>query len=178
VVVVSVSGDKSLLRITEAHDAVTYGDTLVPRAGVVGFSHDSGWELPQAVLAGGEGEGSASVPRSAETPDVIHSVSFEDVSFDFDKYSLKPDMFALLDQAVQVLEQNPTLKIKIEGYSCNIGTVTYNLALGRRRANAVRQYLMRHGVAATRLTTVRFSRNRIRQQPQGNAKAESSRRSR
>ena len=153
---VSVSGDKSLLRITEAHDAVMYGDTLVPRAGVVDFSHDSGWEQPQAVLAGGEGEGSATAPRSAETPDVIHSVSFEDVSFDFDKFSLKPDMFALLDQAVQVLEQNPTLKIKIEGYSCNIGTVKYNLALGKRRANAVREYLTRHGVAADRLTTVSF----------------------
>ena len=155
-VVVSVSGDKSLLRITEAHDAVMYGDTLVPRAGVVDFSHDSGWEQPQAVLAGGEGEGSATAPRSAETPDVIHSVSFEDVSFDFDKFSLKPDMFALLDQAVQVLEQNPTLKIKIEGYSCNIGTVKYNLALGKRRANAVREYLTRHGVSADRLTTVSF----------------------
>jgi outer membrane protein OmpA-like peptidoglycan-associated protein len=155
-VVVSVSGDKSLLRITEAHDAVRSGDTLVLRVGVVGFLNESGWEIPQATLSGTDGEGSASAPRSAETPDVIHSVSFDDVAFDFDRYSLKPDTFALLDQAVQVLEQNPTLKIKIEGYSCNIGTVKYNLALGKRRANAVREYLTRHGVAADRLTTVSF----------------------
>lgn len=155
-VVVHVDGNRSLLRITEAHDAVQSGDTLVLRVGVVGFSNNSDWELQQALLTGGEGEGSTAAPRSAETPDVLHSVSFDDVQFDFDKYSLKPDTFALLDQAVQVLQQNPTLKIRIEGYSCNIGTVKYNLALGKRRANAVREYLVRHGVPANRLTTVSF----------------------
>jgi outer membrane protein OmpA-like peptidoglycan-associated protein len=155
-VVVSVTGEKSLLRITQAHDAVRSGDTLVLRVGVVGLSNDSGWALQQAVLAGGEGEGGAPAPRSADTPDVLHTVSFDDVSFDFDKYSLKPDTFAFLDQAVQVLQQNPTLKIRIEGYSCNIGTVKYNLALGKRRANAVREYLVRHGVDADRLTILSF----------------------
>jgi outer membrane protein OmpA-like peptidoglycan-associated protein len=154
-VVVQVSGDRSLLRITEAHDAVRSGDTLVLRVGVVGLSE--GWDLQQALLqgGGGEGEGSAA-PRSAETPDVLHSVSFDDVQFDFDKYNLKPDTFALLDQAVKVLEQNPTLKVRVEGYSCNIGTVKYNLALGKRRANAVRDYLIRHGIAANRLTMVSY----------------------
>ncbi|HEX7795542.1 MAG TPA: OmpA family protein [Vicinamibacterales bacterium] len=154
-VVVQVSGDRSLLRITEAHDAVRSGDTLVLRVGVVGLS--DGWDLQQALLqgGGGEGEGSAA-PRSAETPDVLHSVSFDDVQFDFDKYNLKPDTFALLDQAVQVLEQNPTLKVRVEGYSCNIGTVKYNLALGKRRANAVREYLIHHGIAANRLTMVSY----------------------
>jgi len=159
-VVVQVSGDRSLLRITEAHDAVRSGDTLVLRVGVVGLS--DGWELQQALLAGGEGEGegSAPAPRSAETPDVVHSVSFDDVQFDFDKYNLKPDTFALLDQAVQVLEQNPTLKVRVEGYSCNIGTVKYNLALGKRRANAVREYLVRHGIAANRLTMVSYGESK------------------
>jgi len=124
--------------------------------GVVGLSNGSGWELQQGVLAGVEGEGGAPAPRSAETPDVLHTVSFDDVSFDFDKYSLKPETFAFLDQAVQVLQKNPTLKIRIEGYSCNIGTVKYNLALGKRRANAVREYLVRHGIDGGRLTMVSF----------------------
>ena len=83
-------------------------------------------------------------------------MAFDDVQFDFDKYSLKPETFALLDQAVQILQQNPALTIRVEGYSCNIGKVKYNLALGKRRANAVRQYLVRHGVAANRLTMVSF----------------------
>jgi outer membrane protein OmpA-like peptidoglycan-associated protein len=155
-VVVQVSGDRSLLRITEARDAVQSGDTLVLRVGVVGLS--DGWDLEQAQLTVGEGggEGSVAAPRSADTPDVLHSVSFDDVQFDFDKYNLKPDTFALLDQAVQVLEQNPTLKVRVEGYSCNIGTVKYNLALGKRRANAVRDYLVHHGIATNRLTIVSY----------------------
>jgi outer membrane protein OmpA-like peptidoglycan-associated protein len=154
-VVVSVTKDKALLRITEAHDAVQAGDTLVRRVGVVGFVNNAVFDVAQAILSGEGGEGSAA-PQSADTPDVLHTVSFDDVSFDFDKYSLKPDTFALLDQAVQVMKQNPTLRIKIEGYSCNIGTVKYNLALGKRRANAVREYLTRHGVDGSRLTTVSF----------------------
>src|SRR5262245_12062752 len=153
-VVVTVFKDKSLLRITEAHDAVRSGDTLVRRDGVIDFADETQFTPTLQVPAGGEGEGGAE--RSSAEPEVIHKVSFEDVAFDFDKYTLKPDTFALLDQAVKVLEQNPTLRIKIEGYSCNIGTVKYNLALGKRRANAVRQYLTRHGIAANRLTTVSF----------------------
>jgi outer membrane protein OmpA-like peptidoglycan-associated protein len=170
-VVVSVTKDTALLRITEAHDAVRSGDTLVRRVGVVGFVSNAVLDVEQAILSGAGGEGSAA-PHSAETPDVLHSVSFDDVSFDFDKYSLKPDTFALLDQAVQVLKQNPTLRIKIEGYSCNIGTVKYNMALGRKRANAVREYLMRHGVDGNRLTTVSFGES----QPKYDNSHESTRR--
>lgn len=156
-VVVSVFPDKSLLRITEARDAVRSGDTLVLRQGVVDFSVEAAQQAPPLVAGDGEGEGSAPVARSKDGgPEVVHKVSFEDVAFDFDKYTLKPDTFAFLDQAVKVLEQNPTLRIKIEGYSCNIGTVKYNLALGKRRANAVRSYLIRHGIDAKRLVTVSY----------------------
>jgi outer membrane protein OmpA-like peptidoglycan-associated protein len=159
-VVVSVFHDKSLLRITEAKDAVRSGDTLVLRQGGVDFSEEADAQnAPPLVPGAGEGggEGSAPLLRSTQTgPEVVHQVSFDDVAFDFDKYTLKPDTFALLDQAVQVLQQNPTLRIKIEGYSCNIGTVKYNLALGKRRATAVRSYLIRHGVDAKRLTMVSY----------------------
>jgi outer membrane protein OmpA-like peptidoglycan-associated protein len=155
-VVVSVFEDKSLLRITEARDAVRSGDTLVRRDGVVEFAEESEWNDQALAQAGEGGEGSALPSRTTAEPEVLHKVSFEDVAFDFDKYTLKPDVFALLDQAVKVLEQNPTLRIKIEGYSCNIGTVKYNLALGKKRANAVREYLTRHGIAANRLTTQSF----------------------
>src|SRR5262249_16766535 len=130
-VVVSVAKEKTPLRITEARGALRGGGTLVRPVGVVGFVNNAGLDGAQPILSG---EGSA--PQSAETPDVLHTVSFDDVSFDFDKFTLKPETFALLDQAVQVMKQNPTLRIKIEGYSCNIGTVKYNMALGKRRANA------------------------------------------
>ena len=157
----SVARDKSLLRITDAHDAVQAGDTLILRVGVVGLSN--GWEIQQAELGATDGEGSSPpAPRSAATPDILHKVEFEDLAFDFDKFTLKAETFALLDQAIQVLEQNPALKIKIEGYSCNIGTTKYNLALGKRRANAVRTYFVRHGIDASRLTTVSFGESQAK----------------
>jgi OOP family OmpA-OmpF porin len=50
--------------------------------------------------------------------------------------------------------------VNIEGHTCNIGTAEYNLALGDRRANAVRDYLVSRGVQANRLTTVSYGEER------------------
>jgi outer membrane protein OmpA-like peptidoglycan-associated protein len=90
------------------------------------------------------------------------SIAFEDVHFDFDRYSLRPDAARLLDDAVTALSQNPTLNLQIEGHTCNIGTAEYNLALGDRRASAVREYLISRGVAAGRLTTISYGEERPR----------------
>jgi peptidoglycan-associated lipoprotein len=85
---------------------------------------------------------------------------FEDVHFDFDRYTLTPEATRLLDEAVSTLQQNPNLHITIEGHTCNIGTAEYNLALGERRANAVSDYLTSRGVAAGRMKTVSYGEER------------------
>jgi peptidoglycan-associated lipoprotein len=92
--------------------------------------------------------------------ETIHEIVFEDVHFDFDRYSLRPEAVRALDEAVRSLQDNPTLKITIEGHTCNIGTAEYNLALGERRANAVREYLVSRGVTADRLQTVSYGEER------------------
>jgi outer membrane protein OmpA-like peptidoglycan-associated protein len=66
----------------------------------------------------------------------------------------------VLDEAVAALRDDATLRIQIEGHTCNIGTAEYNLALGDRRANAVRDYLVSRGVAANRLTTISYGEER------------------
>ncbi|MGH9408915.1 MAG: OmpA family protein [Vicinamibacterales bacterium] len=86
--------------------------------------------------------------------------NFEDVHFDFDRYSLRPEALRTLDEAIRTLQDNPDLKIEIEGHTCNIGTAEYNLALGERRANAVRDYLVSRGVSADRLHTVSYGEER------------------
>jgi outer membrane protein OmpA-like peptidoglycan-associated protein len=58
------------------------------------------------------------------------------------------------------MQQDATLRIQIEGHTCNIGTAEYNLALGDRRANSVRDYLMSRGIAAGRLSTVTYGEER------------------
>jgi outer membrane protein OmpA-like peptidoglycan-associated protein len=85
---------------------------------------------------------------------------FEDVHFDFDRYSLRPEATRALDEAVRTLQQNPDLRIEVEGHTCNIGTAEYNLALGERRATAVRDYLTGRGIGADRLRTVSYGEER------------------
>jgi peptidoglycan-associated lipoprotein len=85
---------------------------------------------------------------------------FEDVHFDFDRYSLRPEAVRTLDEAVAVLQRNPDVRVEIEGHTCNIGTAEYNLALGERRAQAVREYLASRGIGADRLRTVSYGEER------------------
>jgi len=86
--------------------------------------------------------------------------TFEDVHFDFDRYSLRPDATRILDEAVNTLRENAELKVTIEGHTCNIGTPEYNLALGERRANSVRDYLVSRGISADRFRTVSYGEER------------------
>ena len=90
----------------------------------------------------------------------VKEITFEDVHFDFDRYSLRPEAVRALDEAIRSLQENPNLRIEIEGHTCNIGTAEYNLALGERRATAVREYLTSRGVTADRLRTVSYGEER------------------
>jgi peptidoglycan-associated lipoprotein len=90
----------------------------------------------------------------------VRNYVFEDVYFDFDRYSLRPEATRVLDEAIAALRENATLRVEIEGHTCNIGTAEYNLALGDRRANAVKDYLVSRGVTADRLNTVSYGEER------------------
>jgi outer membrane protein OmpA-like peptidoglycan-associated protein len=113
------------------------------------------------VTDGQGGTASSSVTIQVVRPPV-KEYAFEDVHFDFDRFSLRPEATRVLDEAVTALQQDPTLRIQIEGHTCNIGTAEYNLALGDRRATSVRDYLLSRGVAAGRLTSVSYGEERPR----------------
>lgn len=87
-------------------------------------------------------------------------IEFEDVHFDFDRFNLRPDALKILDDAVAKLQANPSIQVTIEGHADAIGTQQYNLALGDRRANAARDYLIMRGIAASRLRTVSYGEDR------------------
>ncbi len=88
------------------------------------------------------------------------TIVFEDVHFDFDRYNLRPEALKILDEAIPKLQSNPDLNVTVEGHCDSTGTVEYNLALGERRANAVRDYLVNRGIAAGRLRTVSYGEER------------------
>ena len=87
-------------------------------------------------------------------------ITFDDVHFDFDRSALRPDAIMILDAAVMTLQANPGLTVTIEGHTDSVGTAEYNLSLGERRANAVRDYLLNRGIAAARLRTVSYGEER------------------
>jgi outer membrane protein OmpA-like peptidoglycan-associated protein len=90
----------------------------------------------------------------------VKEYTFEDVHFDFDRYSLRPEAVRILDEAIAAMRQDASLKLEIEGHTCSIGTAEYNLALGERRATAVRDYLSSRGIGADRLRTVSYGEER------------------
>jgi outer membrane protein OmpA-like peptidoglycan-associated protein len=102
---------------------------------------------------------SASVNIQVTRPPA-RTYTFEDVHFDFDRYTLRPAATRVLDEAVTALQEDRTLRVTIEGHTCNIGTAEYNLALGERRATAVRDYLISRGVATERLQTISYGEER------------------
>jgi peptidoglycan-associated lipoprotein len=116
-------------------------------------------QLTVQVDDGRGGTASANVTIQVIRPAVKEFI-FEDVHFDFDRYSLRPEATRALDEAVKTLQQNADLRIEVEGHTCNIGTAEYNLALGERRAQAVRDYLSSRGIGADRLRTVSYGEER------------------
>jgi outer membrane protein OmpA-like peptidoglycan-associated protein len=90
----------------------------------------------------------------------VREYTFEDVHFDFDRYSLRAEATRVLDEVIKAMADNPELRIEIEGHTCNIGTAEYNLALGERRATSVRDYLTSRGVSTGRLQTVSYGEER------------------
>jgi outer membrane protein OmpA-like peptidoglycan-associated protein len=85
---------------------------------------------------------------------------FEDVHFDFDRYTLRQEALRVLDEAITAMQADATLQLTVEGHTCNIGTAEYNLARGERRATAVRDYLTSRGIGANRLRTVSYGEER------------------
>jgi OOP family OmpA-OmpF porin len=75
------------------------------------------------------------------------------VNFDYDKSNIKSQFVPILDEAAQTLKDNPDINVSVEGHTDSIGSDEYNQRLSERRAQAVKQYLVSKGIAASRLST-------------------------
>jgi len=75
------------------------------------------------------------------------------IYFDFDKYSIKPVSFPLLNEVAQALKDNPTIKVRIEGHTDSQGTDKHNLKLSDGRARSVRTYLIKRGIDGGRVVS-------------------------
>jgi len=81
-------------------------------------------------------------------------------SFDFNKATLTAEGRMHIDHAVQVMRDNPGLRVSVEGHTDSVGTHAYNTKLSWRRATTVRDYMVSHGIAASRITTEGYGETR------------------
>ena len=117
---------------------------------------------------GGSANASASVsvniPAPPPPPPAPAPIPFEqavqDAYFDYDKADIRPDAREALSKTAEYLKGNPQVRATIEGHCDERGSTEYNLGLGVRRANAVKQYLVSLGVSASQLTTTSFGKEK------------------
>ena len=141
--------------------AGSFADPTAAQTGWTAPSVEGAVPVTGSVDDGRGGSASDTVTIQVVRP-VLREFVFEDVHFDFDRYTLRPGAIRVLDEAVAALEDGPSLQIEIEGHTCDIGTAEYNLALGDRRAQAVFQYLVSRGIDTGRLRTVSYGEERPR----------------
>jgi peptidoglycan-associated lipoprotein len=99
-------------------------------------------------------------PPKGPSDDELFLREVRDAYFDYDKADIRPDARAALSQTADFLKGHPSIKATIEGHCDERGSTEYNLALGDRRATAVKQYLVSLGVSADRLSTVSFGKEK------------------
>lgn len=111
--------------------------------------------------AGGAGTGVGSTGNYAKgSPEEFVSNVGDRVFFDFDKYNVSAEGRATLDKQAAWLKANQAAVVTIEGHCDERGTREYNLALGERRAHSAKDYLVSQGVAASRVKTISYGKER------------------
>ena len=94
---------------------------------------------------------------ASEPTEKVVVLAFEDIHFDFDKSTLKPEAQTILKRNIQLLKDNPKAQVRIAGYTSASGTDAYNQALSERRANAVQEYLVSEGlISSDRLSMIGY----------------------
>jgi peptidoglycan-associated lipoprotein len=119
---------------------------------------------------GGSASATASVSVNAPAPppeqpkgptdDELFTREVRDAYFDLDKADIRPDARAALSKTADFLKNYPRFKVNIEGHCDERGSTEYNLGLGDRRASAVKQYLVSLGIAADRISTISYGKEK------------------
>ncbi len=99
-------------------------------------------------------------PVMTESQDLTGQVDLRRIHFEFDKYRLTDEAKEILAENARALKNSPNVRITIEGHCDERGTVEYNLALGERRAQAAKNYLMELGVPDNRIQIISYGKER------------------
>ena len=120
--------------------------------------------VPPAPVAAVEEEGLPQAVTESELEALKDKAQAEGalnpIYFAFNNYNLKPEDETTLDKTAAWLSKNPTVTIKIEGNCDERGTIEYNVALGERRANSAKEYLVKSGARADQLATISWGKEK------------------
>jgi len=109
--------------------------------------------------AGAAGEGGTYVEAGMQPGDA-ELITQTVIYFDFDTANIKPEYSEVLAAHARRLVANPNMSVRLEGHADERGSREYNIGLGERRAQAVRQALMLQGVSSVQITTVSYGEER------------------
>lgn len=115
--------------------------------------------LDESAKAGTTQDGSAAAGHRSASGAALNSNA---VYFDFDSYAVKPEFMPVVETHARNMTANPAQHVTIEGNTDSRGSREYNLALGQRRSEAVKQRLQLLGVPASRIEAVSFGREKPR----------------
>lgn len=167
--------DQSTLAIAGAGVKYYFTNNLYARAGVeADYALDNGkWDYSALVGLGVNFGGNAGAVAPAPTPapapeptpepeaPVAQVVRVElDVKFDFDKAVVKPNSYGDVKNLADFMKQYPATNVEVAGHTDSVGPDAYNQKLSQRRADAVKQVLVKDGVAANRVTSVGYGESR------------------
>jgi peptidoglycan-associated lipoprotein len=109
----------------------------------------------------GASTGASSTTARARSPqEILTSEVGDRVFYDFDKSDLKPEARRTVERWAGFLKQYPNLTVTVEGHCDERGTREYNLALGERRANSAKNFLVSLGIDARRVATISYGKER------------------
>jgi peptidoglycan-associated lipoprotein len=104
------------------------------------------------------------VPEAPQTevPSVVKDMmaNFERVFFELDAHTLSDEAKAALQANVEIMQGKTDIKVEVQGHADERGTTDYNLALGQKRAESVRSYMMGMGIGADRIQSISFGEER------------------
>lgn len=145
----------SLAACSSDDELKPYGDELFPNEQAVPTDGARGTGFGY----GSEGMGGAENVGSGSQEDLATNVG-DRVFFAYDSSSLTPEAISQLGLQAQWMRQYPSVNVTIEGHADERGTREYNIALGDRRANAVKNYLVSLGVGSNRVQTISYGKER------------------
>lgn len=112
----------------------------------------------------------AVLPASARSLSAMEAISrgvaavtppgaaLKDVFYKFDSIHLEPDAQEILAKNAEWMKANPTTRVEIEGHCDDVGSAEYNLALGAKRAQVAKDFLMSKGISPDRLVTISYGK--------------------